>query len=116
MATRSKSPQGRPPEPAELVEQLARQAAATLIPRGGISMLGKLIIVVALAVASYLIPETRVFSGWILFFGVIVAFVIEGVRIVPQQHAVVVERLGKFHEVLQPGLNLIIPFLDRIAY
>ncbi len=79
-------------------------------------MLGKLIIVVALAVASYLIPETRVFSGWILFFGVIVAFVIEGVRIVPQQHAVVVERLGKFHEVLQPGLNLIIPFLDRIAY
>ncbi|MGE5638815.1 MAG: SPFH domain-containing protein [Clostridia bacterium] len=79
-------------------------------------MFGKLIIVVALAVASYLIPETRAFSGWILFFGVIVAFVIEGVRIVPQQHAFVVERLGKFHEVLQPGLNLIIPFLDRIAY
>ncbi|HZE60512.1 MAG TPA: stomatin-like protein [Burkholderiales bacterium] len=58
----------------------------------------------------------RVFAGWILFFGVVIAFVIEGVRIVPQQFAYVVERLGRFHEVLQPGLNLIIPFLDRIAY
>jgi regulator of protease activity HflC (stomatin/prohibitin superfamily) len=28
----------------------------------------------------------------------------------------VVERLGKFHEVLQPGLNVIIPFFDRVAY
>lgn len=79
-------------------------------------MLGKLMIVFALAVASYLVPAARPLTGWILFFGVIVAFVIEGVRIVPQQHAFVVERLGKFHEVLQPGLNLIIPFLDRIAY
>jgi regulator of protease activity HflC (stomatin/prohibitin superfamily) len=47
---------------------------------------------------------------------VIVAFVIEGVRIVPQQSAWVVERFGRFHGVLEPGLNLIIPFLDRVAY
>jgi regulator of protease activity HflC (stomatin/prohibitin superfamily) len=40
----------------------------------------------------------------------------EGVRIVPQQSAFVIERLGKFHGILQPGLNLIIPFLDRLAY
>jgi regulator of protease activity HflC (stomatin/prohibitin superfamily) len=57
-----------------------------------------------------------VFSVWILFFGVVIAFVVEGVRIVPQQFAYVVERFGRFHEVLQPGLNLIIPFLDHIAY
>jgi regulator of protease activity HflC (stomatin/prohibitin superfamily) len=43
-------------------------------------------------------------------------FVIEGVRVVPQQSAWVVERLGKFHAILQPGLNVIVPFVDRIAY
>src|SRR5215212_358723 len=112
MATHSRSPQNRPPEPL----QLAAQAAQLLAPRGGISMFGKLIVVAVLTVAAYLVPETRSLSGWILFLGVVIAFVIEGVRIVPQQYAVVVERLGKFHEVLEPGLNLIIPFLDRIAY
>ena len=35
---------------------------------------------------------------------------------VPQQNAWVVERLGKFHQVLEPGLNIIIPFLDHVAY
>jgi regulator of protease activity HflC (stomatin/prohibitin superfamily) len=35
---------------------------------------------------------------------------------VPQQHALVVERLGRFFAVLQPGLNFVIPFVDRIAY
>ena len=38
------------------------------------------------------------------------------IRVVPQQRAWVVERLGKYHAVLQPGLNFIIPFLDRIAF
>jgi len=42
--------------------------------------------------------------------------VIEGVRVVPQQSAWVVERLGKFHQILEPGLNVIIPFIDRVAY
>ena len=36
--------------------------------------------------------------------------------VVPQQSAWVVERLGKFHAILQPGLNVIVPFVDRIAY
>ncbi|OGT70412.1 MAG: stomatin 2 [Gammaproteobacteria bacterium RIFCSPLOWO2_02_FULL_56_15] len=45
-----------------------------------------------------------------------VVFVVEGVRIVPQQSVWVVERFGRFHTVLEPGLNLIIPFLDRVAY
>lgn len=38
------------------------------------------------------------------------------VRFVPQQTAWIVERMGKFHKVLPPGLAFLIPFLDRIAY
>ncbi len=38
------------------------------------------------------------------------------VRFVPQQTAWIVERMGKFHRILQPGLAILIPFLDRIAY
>ncbi|HEY9397298.1 MAG TPA: paraslipin, partial [Burkholderiales bacterium] len=43
-------------------------------------------------------------------------FVIEGVRIVPQQDAWVVERLGKFDRVLEPGLNIVVPIYERVAY
>jgi len=39
-----------------------------------------------------------------------------GVVIVPQQMAYVVERFGKFHGILEPGLNIVIPVVDRIAY
>ena len=46
----------------------------------------------------------------------IVVVLVEGIRVVPQQNAWVVERLGKFHEALLPGLNLIVPFIDRVAY
>ncbi|MCJ1357085.1 MAG: hypothetical protein MMC33_007081 [Icmadophila ericetorum] len=38
------------------------------------------------------------------------------VRFVPQQTAWIVERMGKFNRILQPGLAVLIPFLDRIAY
>ncbi|MCA1977926.1 MAG: paraslipin [Thiobacillus sp.] len=48
---------------------------------------------------------------------VVIAIVVaKGVRVVPQQNAWVVERLGKFHAVLVPGLNLVIPFIDNVAY
>jgi regulator of protease activity HflC (stomatin/prohibitin superfamily) len=46
----------------------------------------------------------------------ILLIVVMGVRIVPQQSAFVVERLGRFNGVLTPGLNVIIPFIDKIAY
>src|SRR4051812_28088205 len=39
-----------------------------------------------------------------------------GVVFVPQQEAWVVERMGKFHGILDPGLNILIPVLDRIKY
>ncbi|HSV20197.1 MAG TPA: stomatin-like protein [Casimicrobiaceae bacterium] len=42
--------------------------------------------------------------------------VIKAIRVVPQQRAWIVERLGRFHAVLEPGLNIIWPFFDRVAY
>jgi regulator of protease activity HflC (stomatin/prohibitin superfamily) len=45
-----------------------------------------------------------------------VVFVIKTVNVVPQQHAWVVERLGKYHATLGPGLHIVVPFIDRIAY
>jgi regulator of protease activity HflC (stomatin/prohibitin superfamily) len=51
----------------------------------------------------------------VLFFLAMV-FVFKTINVVPQQHAWVVERLGKYHATLAPGLNIVIPFVDRIAY
>ena len=47
---------------------------------------------------------------------VAVVFVIQSVKIVPQQNAWIVERLGKYHSTLTPGLNFLVPFIDRLAY
>jgi regulator of protease activity HflC (stomatin/prohibitin superfamily) len=80
------------------------------------SMLPKLIIAVVISVLAYIWEGTRPYSLGIAIVAFVIAFVIEGIRVVPQQNAWVVERLGKFHEVLQPGLNVIIPFFDRVAY
>ncbi len=52
----------------------------------------------------------------VVFVVLAVIFVMQCVKVVPQQNAWVVERLGKFHAVLNPGLNIIIPFIDRVAY
>jgi regulator of protease activity HflC (stomatin/prohibitin superfamily) len=43
-------------------------------------------------------------------------FGFRAIRIVPQQHAWVVERLGKYHSTLTPGLNFLVPFVDKVAY
>ncbi len=45
-----------------------------------------------------------------------IVFAVKTLKIVPQQHAWVVERLGKFDRILMPGLNIIVPFIDRVAY
>jgi regulator of protease activity HflC (stomatin/prohibitin superfamily) len=47
---------------------------------------------------------------------VIIILVWKGVRIVPQQHAFVVERLGKYAGTLEPGLHVINPLFTRVAY
>jgi regulator of protease activity HflC (stomatin/prohibitin superfamily) len=43
-------------------------------------------------------------------------FIVQSIKVVPQQNAWVVERLGKYNGTLTPGLNFLIPFVDRVAY
>ena len=45
-----------------------------------------------------------------------VIFIARSLKVVPQQHAWVVERLGKYHATLTPGLSLLVPFVDNVAY
>jgi regulator of protease activity HflC (stomatin/prohibitin superfamily) len=52
----------------------------------------------------------------VLFFVIAVIFVTQSIKVVPQQHAWVVERLGKYTGTLMPGLNFLIPFVDKVAY
>ena len=52
----------------------------------------------------------------IMIVAVVVFFVTRAVKVVPQQNAWVLERLGKYHATLAPGFNLILPFLDKVAY
>ena len=42
--------------------------------------------------------------------------IIKGIKIVPQQQLWIVERLGKYNRLMNPGLNFIIPFLDNVRY
>ena len=46
---------------------------------------------------------------------IVVFFVATSIRIVPQQTAYIQERLGKFHNVLTPGLHILIPIIDRVV-
>jgi regulator of protease activity HflC (stomatin/prohibitin superfamily) len=52
----------------------------------------------------------------VVLFVVAIIVIAQAIRVVPQQHAWVVERLGRFYAVLQPGLNFVIPFVDRVAF
>ena len=52
----------------------------------------------------------------LVLFVIAAIFVVRSIKIVPQQHSWVVERLGKYHAALTPGLNFLIPFVDRVAY
>nr|WP_240481811.1 SPFH domain-containing protein [Dechloromonas denitrificans] len=58
-------------------------------------------------------------AGFIVVLAILVFVAVtiaKGVRIVPQGEEWIVERLGKYHGTLKPGLNIVIPYLDRIAY
>jgi len=52
----------------------------------------------------------------ILLLIIAVLFISRSVKVVPQQNAWVVERLGKYHAALTPGLNFLVPFIDKVAY
>jgi regulator of protease activity HflC (stomatin/prohibitin superfamily) len=45
-----------------------------------------------------------------------IIFVMQTIKIVPQQNAWVVERLGKYDRTLTPGLSFVVPFVERVAY
>jgi regulator of protease activity HflC (stomatin/prohibitin superfamily) len=53
---------------------------------------------------------------WLVLAALILFVVWLAVRIVPQSQKHVVERFGRLHAVLGPGINIIVPFLDRIAH
>jgi len=80
-------------------------------------MFPKLIVVVVLTavMASLnLASQGTLAAFFVVALGVVLA--IESIRVVPQQQAWVVERFGRFHAVLEPGLNVIWPFFDHVAY
>jgi regulator of protease activity HflC (stomatin/prohibitin superfamily) len=52
----------------------------------------------------------------IVIFVIAAIFITRSIKVVPQQNAWVVERLGKYHSSLSPGLNILVPFIDRVAY
>ena len=52
----------------------------------------------------------------IILLVIAVIFITRSVKVVPQQNAWVVERLGKYHATLAPGLNFLVPFIDRVSY
>ena len=53
--------------------------------------------------------------AFILFIIALIC-ITQSVKVVPQQHAWVVERLGKYSGTLTPGLNFLLPFVDKVAY
>ena len=58
--------------------------------------------------------DASVFAFGALILAIV--FAIKTLKIVPQQHAWVVERLGKYNGTLTPGLSFLMPFIDRVAY
>jgi len=63
-------------------------------------------------------PQANV--EWIVMAGALalmtIIFIKQGVKIVPQGDKYIVERLGKFNQILNPGLSFIVPLIDRVAY
>jgi regulator of protease activity HflC (stomatin/prohibitin superfamily) len=55
--------------------------------------------------------------GWLLAIAVfifVLVVIFRSIRIIPQANAGIVERLGRYHKTLTPGLNLLVPFIDRL--
>jgi regulator of protease activity HflC (stomatin/prohibitin superfamily) len=112
----------RKPQPPDLTKLLTDAMSAAKVVRTstnetkGNSMFFKIIISVILALVAGFLSHSTTAAVAVFLGAFFVALLIEGIRIVPQQNAWVIERLGKFHSVLEPGFNTIIPFVDRVAY
>ncbi len=53
---------------------------------------------------------------YLLLAALLIIVVLRAVKIVPQSEQFVVERFGRLHAVLKPGINMIVPFLDKVAH
>ncbi len=64
--------------------------------------------------------DPQIFSNVIVVIVVVIVVIFvltilfRSIRIIPQAYAGVVERLGKYHKTLMPGLNILVPFIDRL--
>jgi regulator of protease activity HflC (stomatin/prohibitin superfamily) len=54
--------------------------------------------------------------GLILFLILFLIFLVQGMQITPHQQVMVVQRLGRFHRILESGPNWIIPMIDKVVY
>jgi regulator of protease activity HflC (stomatin/prohibitin superfamily) len=54
--------------------------------------------------------------AWLLLAALVVILIVKAVKIVPQSEQHVVERFGRLRAVLGPGINMIVPFIDRVAH
>ncbi|WP_417562501.1 SPFH domain-containing protein [Microbacterium sp.] len=64
--------------------------------------------------ADNLVPTV---IGWVLAIAIfifVVVVIVRSIRIIPQATAGIVERLGRYHKTLQPGLNILVPFIDHL--
>jgi regulator of protease activity HflC (stomatin/prohibitin superfamily) len=77
-------------------------------------MLWKMLVAILVSFGAAVLTHSAAATIATFLVATVIVLMFEGVRIVPQQNAWVVERLGKFHRVLEPGLNLIVPFFDRV--
>ena len=50
----------------------------------------------------------------LLFVLLVIVSVVKAVQIIPQAQAAVIERLGRYHRTLDPGLHFLVPFIDRL--
>lgn len=56
-------------------------------------------------------------SGVLVFFAILIIYLIYlGIKVVPQSKVFVIERFGKFTRILDSGLSIIVPFIDRVAF
>ena len=68
---------------------------------------------------AHMTPESFIPTaiGWVLAAAVfifVLVVIVRSIRIIPQATAGVVERLGRYHKTLMPGLNILVPFIDRV--
>jgi len=52
----------------------------------------------------------------VVFLGLVFLTISKGIKLVPQGSKQVIQRLGKYHKTLGPGINYIIPYIDNVAY